>query len=144
MSRVINTNSPTKVRNQARRTIAEMLRLLSRKPELDQETKDMAAMMVYLLREVDGSVRQTVEAWEKRGYWMKSERFLRDWEWPAEAAANLEDVIRNDAWDLFPQLLAELFPRFSDIQIKKITRSPGDWRGAHARLLSEPPAPLPW
>lgn len=144
MSRVINTNSPTKVRNQARRTIAEMLRLLSRKPELDQETKDMAAMMVYLLREVDASVRQTIDAWEKRGYWMKSERFLRDWEWPAEAAANLEDVIRNDAWDLFPQLLAELYPRFTDIQIKKITRSPGDWSGAHARLLSEPPAPLPW
>lgn len=144
MSRVINTNSPTKVRNQARRTIAEMLRLLSRKPEVDQETKDMAAMMVYLLREVDASVRQTVEAWEKRGYWMKSERFLRDWEWPAEAAANLEDVIRNEAWDLFPQLLAELYPRFTDIQIKKITRSPGDWSGAHARLLSEPPAPLPW
>jgi hypothetical protein len=32
MSRVINTNSPTKVRNQARRTIAEILRLLSTKP----------------------------------------------------------------------------------------------------------------
>jgi hypothetical protein len=144
MSRVINTNSPTKIRNQARRTIAEILRLLSTKPELDQESKDMAAMAVFLLREIADSVRVTVEAWEKRGYWMKAERFLRDWEWPAEAAANLEDVIRNEAWELFPQLLAELLPRFSDIQIKKLTRSPGEWRGAHARLLAEPPTPLPW
>lgn len=144
MSRVINTNSPNKVRNQARRTIAEILRLLSRKPQIDDESKDMAAIVVYLLREIDDSVKQTVEAWEKRGYWMKAERFLRDWEWPREAAANLEDIIRNDAWDLLPELLAELFPQFSDIQIKKITRSPAMWRGAHARLLQEPPAPLPW
>lgn len=144
MSRVINTNSPNKVRNQARRTIAEILRLLSRKPQIDGESKDMAAITVYLLREIDESVKQTVEAWEKRGYWMKAERFLRDWEWPSEAAANLEDIIRNDAWDLLPELLAELFPQFSDIQIKKITRSPAMWRGAHARLLQEPPAPLPW
>jgi hypothetical protein len=144
MSRVINTNSPTKVRNQARRTIAEILRLLSTKSQLDDESKDMAAMMVFLLREIDASVQQTVDAWEKRGYWLKAERFLRDWEWPREDAANLEDVIRNDAWDLLPQLLAGLFTRFGDIQIKKITRSPSDWRGARARLLQEPPAPLPW
>jgi hypothetical protein len=144
MSRVINTNSPNKVRNQARRTIAEILRLLSKKPQIDEEAKDMAAIVVYSLREIDDSVKQTVDAWEKRGYWMKAERFLREWEWPGEAAANLDDIIRNDAWDLLPQLLAELFPQFSDIQIKKITRSPATWRGAHARLLQEPPAPLPW
>ncbi len=144
MSRVINTNSPDKVRSQARRTIAEILRLLSRKPDVDDEAKDMAAIIVYLLREIDASVKQTVDAWEKRGYWMKAERFLRDWEWPREDAANLEDVIRNDAWDLLPQLLGELLARFDDIQIKKITRSPATWRGARARLLEEPPAPLPW
>jgi hypothetical protein len=144
MSRVINTNSPTKVRNQARRTIAEILRLLSRKPQLDAESKDMVATIVYSLREIDSSVTQTVDAWEKRGYWLKAERFLRDWEWPREDAANLEDIIRNDAWDLLPQLLAGLFTRFDDIQIKKMTRSPATWRGAHARLLQEPPAPLPW
>lgn len=144
MSRVINTNNPGKVRNQCRRSIAELLRRLSRKPQVDDEAKDMAAMIVYLLREIDDSVKQTVEAWEKRGYWLKAERFLRDWEWQLEAAANMEDVIRNGSWDLMPLLLADLFPQFGDVQIKKLTRSPATWQGAHARLLAEPSRPLPW
>jgi hypothetical protein len=144
MSRVINTNSPTKIRNQHRRTIAEILRRLSQKPEIDAEARDMAAMLVYLLREIQAGVEQTVTAWEKRDYWMKAERFLRDWEWTAVSAANIEDVVRNNAWDLLPELLADLFSRFTDIQIKSLTRKPNTWRGAYRKLLAEPPRELPY
>lgn len=144
MSRVINVNNPAKIRNQHRRTIAEILRRLSQKPEMDAEAKDMAAMLVYLLREIDSGVKQSIVAWEKRGYWMKAERFLRQWDWAAESAANIEDVIRHDAWDLLPGLLAELLGQFADVQIKIMTRKPGDWRGAYQKLLAEPPGKLPY
>ncbi len=66
---------------------------------------------------------------------MKAERFVRQWEWTVEAAANLEDVIRNEAWDLLPELLADLFPRFADIQIKTMTRKPDTWQGAYKSLV---------
>lgn len=144
MSRVININNPTKIRNQHRRTIAEILRRLSQKPEIDAEARDMAAMLVFLLREIKGGVEQTITAWEKRGYWMKAERFLRDWEWTAVTAANFEDVIRNDAWDLMPELLADLFGQFTDIQIKSMTRKPDTWHGAYRKLLADPPRELPY
>ena len=144
MSRVINTNNPNKKRNQCRRTIAELLRRLSAKKEIDAESKDMAAAIVYLLREINNSVEQTVSAWEKRGYWMKAERFLREWEWSREAAANFDDVLRNEAWDLLPRLLAELLGEFSDVSVKRMTRSPAAWRGAYHRLMQEPPAATPW
>lgn len=144
MSRVINTNSPGKIRNRNRRSIAEILRRLSQKPQIDKEAKDMTAAIVYLLREIDSGVEQSVSAWEKRGYWMKAERFLRQWEWAPEMAANIEDVIRNEAWDLLPGLLAELFPRFSDVQIKTMTRKPSMWRGAHEKLVAEPASDPPW
>ncbi len=144
MSRVINTQSPTKIRNQLRRSIAEMLRRLSQKPEVDQEAQDMTAMIVFMLQELKSGAEQSVTAWEKRGYWMKAERFLRQWEWTAVAAANIEDVIRNDAWDLLPELLADLFPRFADVQIKSMTRKPTLWQGAHQKLLAQPPAELPF
>lgn len=144
MSRVINIDNPTKKRNKNRRTIAELLRRLSQKPEVDHEVKDMASTIVYALREIADGVEQTVVAWEKRNYWLKAERFVRQWEWTKEAAANLEDVIRNDAWDLLPELLADLFPRFSDIQIKTMTRKPDTWLGAYERLMAEPPGELPW
>ena len=144
MSRVINVNNPTKIRNQYRRTIAEILRRLSQKTEIDEEAKDMAAMLVYLLREIHSGVMQSIEAWEKRGYWMKAERFMRQWDWTAEFAANIEDVIRNDAWDLLPQLLGDLFGQFADIQIKTMTRKPSVWRGAYQKLMAEPPGELPF
>lgn len=144
MSRVINTNSPTKVRNQSRRAIAELLRRLSQKAQIDAEARDMAAAIVFMLIDINTSVEQTISAWEKRGYWMKAERFLREWEWAREAAANFDDVIRNDAWDLLPRLLAELFPQFTDIQVKKMTRPDSDWTGAYKRLIGEPAPPTPW
>jgi hypothetical protein len=144
MSRVININNPTKIRNQNRRLIAELLRRLSQKPDVDPETKDMAAVMVFSLREIADGVEQSAAAWEKRGYWMKSERFIREWGWTGETAANLEDVIRNEAWDLLPRLLAEMFPRFADVQIKTMTKSPDTWHGAYKKLIAQTPANLPY
>lgn len=144
MSRVINPNTPGKERNQCRRTIAELLRRMSQKREFDADAKDMAAAIVYMLRQIDDTVEQTTAAWEKRGYWMKADRFQRKWEWARESAANLDDVMRNEAWDLLPGILAELFPRFADVQVKKMTRSPSHWQGAFQELMQEPPAPPPW
>jgi hypothetical protein len=144
MSRVINVNSPSKRRNANQRTIAELLRRLSQKSTLDEDAKDMAATIVFCLDEIAQGVEQTVTAWEKRDYWMKAERFMRQWEWTAEMSANLDDVIRNEAWDLMPDLLAELFPRYADIQIKKMTRKPDVWQGAYRKLLAQPPAEPPW
>jgi hypothetical protein len=143
MSRVIHVDSPGKRRNQARRSIAEILRALGRKEQIDEEARDMAAMLVFLLREIKETVDESAGAWEKRGYWMKVERFVRDWEWIPELAANIDDVIRHGAWDLLPELLADLSPHFDDIKIKTMTRSPSDWRGAYRKLMAEPATAVP-
>ena len=139
MSRVINTDSPTKIRNQHRRTVAEILRRLGQKQQFDDESKDMAAMLVYLMRELWAGVESSAAAWEKRDYWMKAERFMRDWEWTVETAVNIEDVLRHDAFDLMPELFMDLFPRFADVQVKKMTRSPSVWQGAFVKLMAEEP-----
>lgn len=144
MSRVINSENPGKIRNQHRRAIAEILRHLMGKPTFDDEAKDMAAMLVYLLREINETVVQTIVAWEKRDYWMKAERFARDWEWTKQFALDIEDVLRHDAWDLLPELLGDLFTHFADMQIKTMTRKPDLWRGAFQRLRAEEPTPLPY
>ncbi len=104
----------------------------------------MSAALVSLLTEIKATVDESAAAWEKRGYWMKVERFVRDYEWIPEAAANLDDVIRHDAWDLLPELLAGLSPRFDDIHIKTMTRKPTEWRGAYSRLKAAPPVAAPY
>ena len=144
MSRVIHVDNPGKRRNAARRSVAEILRYLSRKSAIDDEAKDMSAALVFLLTEIKGTVDESAAAWEKRGYWMKVERFVRDFEWIPEAAANLDDIIRHNARDLLPELLADLSPRFDDINIKTMTRKPTEWRGTYARLMAAPPVPSPY
>ncbi|MBN1428620.1 MAG: hypothetical protein JXB07_09545 [Anaerolineae bacterium] len=137
MSRVVNLDGPGKARNQLMRTSAEIIRHLSQKSELDEEACDMAALLVYCLREIDAGIDDSALAWEKRDYWVKAEQFRSRWAWAGKSAAELNEVVVHGAWEQLPMVLAGLFPHFTDIKIAKLTRSPSLWRGAYRRLLQE-------
>ncbi len=140
MGRVINTDSTGKQRNNLMRTGAELLRRLSQKQTIDDDAKDMVAMMVYCLREVDEGIDSSAAAWEKRDYWMKADELRMRWEWTADIADQLQALIRENRWDDLPMMMVKLFPYFNDIKITKLTRSADLWQGAHTRLLRELPA----
>ncbi|MGB1250130.1 MAG: hypothetical protein ACPG8W_05810 [Candidatus Promineifilaceae bacterium] len=144
MGRVIHTNSPIKQRNQLRRTIVEMLHRLSHKGKIDEEAHDMAATIVFALVDIDVGVQSSATAWEKRGYWMKAERFMREWEWTKLIAANMDDVLRHEAWDLLPELMLQIMPHFNDIKVSKYMRKAAAWEGAYARLVAAEPLALPY
>ena len=137
MSRVISTDGPGKTRDQLRRTVAEALRRLSQKPQLDDEAKDLAALIVFCMHGIADTVDQTVTAWEKRDYWMKAERFREEWRWVEPVADELSAVIYGSQWDQLPSALAQLMPHFADIKIKKMTRQPRLWQGAYERLVRD-------
>ena len=137
MSRVISTQAPGKVRNQHRRTIAEALRRLSQKPRLDDEARDLAALIVFCLHGMADTVDQTVKAWEKRDYWMKAERFNEEWRWLEPVADELGAVIYEGRWEQLPAALAQLMPHFADVKVKQMTRKPDLWRGAYKRFVQE-------
>jgi hypothetical protein len=136
MSRIIYTETPGKTRHQYRRSIAEMLRRLSQKRRIDEEAKDQAALIVLCLQGMADTVDQTVLAWEKRDYWMKAERFSREWEWLDPTADKLGRVIYEGRWHELPVALAKLAPHFSDIAVKRMTRQPAFWRGAYEKLVN--------
>ena len=137
MSRVVNTDSVGKARSQHMRTAAEMIRRLSQKSELDEEAKDMAAHLVFCFRNIEDGIEEAMIAWEKRNYWNKVEQFRQQWTWVGHAAANLERVIRANAWEQLPPQLGGLFEHFSDITINKFTRNADAWEGAYDRLMAE-------
>ena len=137
MARVINTNSPGKRRNAYMRTVAEILRRLSQQRDINQETKDMVATLVYCLRGIDGTVEESLVAWEKRGYWKKADDFQQKWWWSSLMSTAIEDLIKTDNWDKLPDTMVRLFPHCSDIQVNKMTRDPQDWRGAYDKLVGE-------
>ncbi len=137
MTRVINVDSPGKLRSQLMRTAAEVIRRLSLKYEVDDEARDMTALLVYCFREIDVGIDESVRAWEKRDYWVKAEKFRLQWAWVRQAAADLDRIVETETWDLLPSTLIRLLPQFSDIKIAKFTRKPSLWHGTYQRLLQE-------
>jgi hypothetical protein len=138
MSRVVTTDGVGTQRQRLRRTIAEALRRLMAKRELDDEARDLAALIVFSLREIDRGIEQTTSAWEKRDYYLKADRFRMEWLWVAPAADELERILRQEAWDRLPAALASLFPHFSDITINRMVRPAELWHGCYQRLLASP------
>lgn len=138
MGHVINTNTPGKRRNHHLRTIAEIMRRIGQRGgEVDAEVQDMAAMVLYCLREIDASIYDSIKAWEKRGYWSKADKFQDEWRWAHETAERLEDVLRYEDWPRLPEVFIGLLPRISTIEVKNMTRNPADWEGCYAQLLAE-------
>ena len=139
MSRVINTDSTGKQRNQIMRTGAEILRRLSQKSDIDAEVKDMLAMLVYCFREIEEGIDQSAQAWEKRDYWVKAEELRQRWSWPGDVADQIQAIIFKEDWNLLPPLMVKLLPRFADIKITKLTRDETLWQGTYERLMKEKP-----
>jgi len=139
MSRVIAVEKVGQERHRLRRTIAEALRHMIRRPAFDEESQDLAALIVFSLRRLEQGVEQTAAAWEKRNYYLKADRFRREWEWVEETAFALETALLLSQWDRVPPILATLIPRFSDITIAKYTCSPDVWQGCYQRLIHREP-----
>jgi hypothetical protein len=134
LSRVVTIDGVGQQRHQLRRTIAEALRRLASKSTFDRESQDLSALIVFSLRRLEEGVEQTVTAWEKRDYYLKADRFRRQWEWVSDTAYELETALLLGQWDRVPRVLASLFPRFTDITISRYTRSPELWSGCYQRL----------
>ena len=137
MSRVVNVDSTGKRRNQLRRTIAELLRRLGQKSRLDEEARDMLALMVFCLYEIDDGIEQSALVWEKRNYWIKAEELRQRWRWARRSAEDLHIILCNDEPGQVPLVIAALLPHFRDVRINRYMRKPKLWRGYYLRLLQE-------
>lgn len=140
MGRVINTDSTGKQRTQTMRTVAEILRRLSQKQVVDDEVRNMTAMLVYCFREIEAGIDQSATAWEKRDYWVKSEELRQRWMWVGDMADQLAAMIYADQWTALPPIMLKLLPRVADIKITKMTRDVSLWDGIYDRLIEEKPA----
>jgi len=107
------------------------------KRKLDQEARDMAATLVYALRGIEATIEQSTLAWEKRNYYLKADRYRREWEWVAVFAKRLGRIVQEDAWDQLPSELAQLAPYFKDIRVVAFTRDASAWQSNYTTLRSE-------
>ena len=136
MSRIIHTKgTPTTQRNRLRRSIAEALRHLLTKTEFDAESQDLTAFIVFCLQDIQQNVNRSAQAWQKKNYYLKADRFIREWEWIGPMERLLTAALLDKQWDELPFLFAQLFTHFQDIKVSKLTRKSDLWDGAYERLV---------
>lgn len=136
MSRIINTDSTGKQRSQLTRATAVALRQLSQQTDFGDEARDLAAFIALALRSIHDGIDSSVSAWEKRGYWVKADRFRMEWAWADGTASRLTEAILKDDWSAVAQLSIQTAQRLNSVQVSSNPRIGKPWVGAYARLKS--------
>ncbi len=134
LSRVINPESAGKERNQLMRAVALALRELMKQTEADAVTRDLAAFITLALAEIAGSIDPSVAAWEKRGYWVKADRFRMEWDWAGRLGTAMHKALDNEDWLVVAQVSAQVAVKVNDTKLPQHHRLGTPWVGAWQRL----------
>ena len=98
MGRVIHLEGVGKERKNLSRAVVLALRELMQQSEPDQTTRDLAAFIALALEGIYQTIDESVAAWEKRGYWLKADRFRLDWSWSETMAMNMRNAVLQEDW----------------------------------------------
>ncbi|PKO09304.1 MAG: hypothetical protein CVU40_11245 [Chloroflexi bacterium HGW-Chloroflexi-2] len=134
MGRVINPDSSGKERTKLTKGIVKAIRQLMIQTKPDQNTRDLAAFIVLGLEDIYKSIDISVLAWEKRGYWVKADRFRIDWEWTLQFSKLLREALVNEDWAQVALMAAKTAQKFNHVKISENNRIGEPWVGAYKNL----------
>jgi hypothetical protein len=133
---VINPESAGKDRARLSKAIVLAIRELAKQTEVNHETKDLAAFIALALKTISEGIDISVLAWEKRGYWVKADRFRMDWMWTGQYADKLKVAIFTDDWGTIALTIPQIAQKLSKIEVSNNHRLGQPWVGAFKQLTS--------
>jgi hypothetical protein len=136
MSRIINPESAGKERTQFSKAIVLAVRELARQTSVTDEARDLAAFIAIALKSISEGIDVSVAAWEKRGYWVKADRFRMDWIWTGPYADKMKVAIFTDDWGTIAMLIPQIAQKFSRIEVSNNHRLGKPWAGALKQLTN--------
>ena len=139
MSRIIRTDSLGKQRAQLARSIAFALRTLAEQREMSDDARDLSAFIALALRSIHDGIDPSVEAWEKRGYWVKADRFRMEWAWSGPMAVQLAQAVRGSDSARVAELCMQIAQRLHAVKVASAPRLGKPWAGAFQRLQADWP-----
>jgi len=136
LSRVINPESAGKDRLQLTRGIVQAIREFIKQTEITEQTRDLAAFISLALEAIADGIDTSVEAWEKRGYWLKADRFRLEWEWTGRLGSKMRQAALKDDWSTVAITAAQIAEKLKGVELLKRPPKTEPWEGAWARLIS--------
>ena len=138
MSTIINPESAGKERTQLTKAIVLAVRELAQQTEITKEAKDLAAFIALALKSISDGIDISVAAWEKRGYWVKADRFRMEWMWTGSFAEKMKSAVLADDWGTVAMLSAQIAQKFNKIVVSENHRLGKPWAGAFGQLNDKP------
>lgn len=134
MSRIINPDSAGKERTRLSKAVVLAIRDLAQQPGPGPESRDLAAFVALALSAISEGIEVSVAAWEKRGYWVKADKFRMDWAWSGRQAEKMRRALLEDDWAAIAQAAALVAQKLNKITVPAGHRLGKPWVGAWQAL----------
>ena len=134
MGRIVHIEGPGKERNLLCREIVIALNEFIGLSNINSEAKDIAAYIVICLEAINATIEQSVSAWEKRGYWVKSDRFRIEWYWIEQLAPEMKAAVISEDWDVVIRIAGQIGSKLNKVKKPKRIQLNKPWIGAWDKL----------
>ncbi|HEY9077052.1 MAG TPA: hypothetical protein VIO61_11005 [Anaerolineaceae bacterium] len=101
----------------------------------DDLSRDLSAYIAIALLEINQTVDVSVTAWEKRGYWVKADRFRLDWEWSGILGEKMRKAVLGEDWGTVAVISAQVAQKLMKIDVPTRNRIGTPWIGAWKELV---------
>lgn len=138
MSPVIRPESAARARDRILGAIAFTLRVAASDTSAHSvERRDMLAFVALALTQLSQSVEETSNAWERRGYWVKADKFRLEWGWADRVARELRAALSKDDMAIAGPLASGIAGHLSRAKIPARLAGTKPWQDAWALLVEE-------
>jgi hypothetical protein len=136
MSRVIKTGSAGRDRTLLEKGIILAIRELSKQSVMDASTRDLLAYIALSLTAIGETIEASVTAWEKRGYWLKADRYRMEWAWAVNWGEEMKQAIIREDWATVARITAQVTQKLSMVKISERNRLGTPWTGSYQKLTA--------
>ena len=137
MTRVINIETAGKERTLLSRHILLAIRELGQSNNDLVKSRDLVAFIIIALSQIAQTIDGSVAAWEKRGYWVKADRFRIEWGWTQIKSDQLFKDLQNQNWDSIIQQAILITQKLSMVKLPARKSAIEVWRNAYNLLMKE-------
>lgn len=136
MSRIIKTQNGYRVREKALKLIGVAISEFNYANNIE-DCLNIAAFIALSLDEIENSVRETADAWEKRDYWVKADQFRSEWGWVGMTKNNLVKAVLSQDLNKIGEVF-ETLRKNRKVQDGLISPKKGaDYAGSYTRFMAK-------
>jgi hypothetical protein len=86
------------------------------------------------LEQIFKTIDVSVSAWEKRGYWVKADRFRMEWIWTESLGSRLRNAVLTEDWPVVAMTAAQVAEKLREIDVPKRHKLGTPWVGAWKKM----------